>query len=398
MTHSRTALLAALLAAALAAPSALAQPSPRANRPDNAQPEPKVFAPGKQSGTVTLKFPGGTVRDYVEMVRKNAVDVVVNVSFTDSVDQLEMPAIEFTGVFVGTALDAVSKMVAPHAEQFVHVNQLRGGSGITGETLYILGLESNGPGATPPRKMIVLSLNNLIGSPWAPRGSEEGAIPAATILTAIETAARAAPGDGVAPDIRYHKESGMLLVQGTRNQLEVVQQVFSHFQDDVSSRHVDTVTVLKPESIPLAHAPAPIVIDALRAVYPAEPAATNAAKFSVDPKTNAVVVSGTAAQVCGVKAIIAFLDRQSSPLSNTEQLKGEAAKAQDEARMMSREMARYESAVESLRREVDQRSAMTKKLEDEARMWRERTQELEMAVNRYKEQSNKGEGKTAPPK
>jgi type II secretory pathway component GspD/PulD (secretin) len=180
--------------------------------------------------------------------------------------------------------------------------------------------------------------------------------------------------------------------------LEVVQQVFSHFQDDVSSRHVDTVTVLKPESIPLAHAPAPVVIDALRAVYPAEPAATNAAKFSVDPKTNAVVVSGTAAQVCGVKAIIAFLDRQSSPLSNTEQLKGEAAKAQDEARMMSREMAKYESAVESLRRELEQRSVMSKELEEETRAGRERVRDLESLVSQYRAQLGIAENNASRPK
>jgi len=345
MTRQKLSLCpAALVSLLLSASLAVAQPAPGRGRPDNAQPDPKAYSPAKQGGTVTLKFPGGTVREYVDMVRKNAVDVYVNVSFTDSVEKLEMPSIEFTGVFVGTALEAVTQMVAPHAEQTVKVRELRGGSGIPGETLYILGLVSNNPlGTTPGPKMVVFSLNDLIGPAWIAHQPNDGTIAAETILTAVETAARTAQAEAPPPDIRFHKESGMLLLRGSREQLEAAHEVFAHLHDDINSRRIMENSQRQAER-------------------------QNETSHS------------------------AMQQLQAEVAQRSEQ----AQKAESDARTLSREIAKHEAAVEMLRHELDKRSEEMAKLAEDRRHAQDRIAELERIVDQYKAQY--GDHKGNPPK
>jgi hypothetical protein len=190
-----------------------------------------VFAAAPPS--FTLSFEGGTVKAYVDLIAKQGD---VNVVIDREVGESKMPALELKNVFAETALQLVPQLATPSVE----------GATISFDVLadapspvYVLKLRARAPTtravgmpmpvmAQPPRpepELLVLSLNELI-RPTLPAGEAAEPVRAETILTAIDAALGMPGGEGVRPPtIKFHQESGLLLVRGSIDQLSIAQQI-----------------------------------------------------------------------------------------------------------------------------------------------------------------------------
>lgn len=201
--------LAALTLCLAPAPLLLAQP----DQPPGGAPSPR-FA--EVNPPITLDFPGGTLGQFVEAIRKAAAatvpDAAVNVVFTDpALAGFPVPRVQLRHVSVEAALGAAT---------------YRDRTGSAGPVLDRVGTRT--PSANAPVYVItsapesrqraarveIFDIRDLARS----RPQLDG------ILTAIDTALRM-EGAGPPPEVKFHEDSGLLITRATPEQLDSVRQV-----------------------------------------------------------------------------------------------------------------------------------------------------------------------------
>lgn len=179
--------------------------------------------------TVSVVFQGGSMDAFVETLRKSQprANIVLAVAARDAL----VPSMELKDAGIQQALEAAC--MAADAEAPVHVAEFKG----NGEPVFSIvsaprtrqsgGRRSSSGGGDDAYR--VLSLNELtkerlFGVP--PMKVE-------TVLSALDMAL----GQSEGPDarIRFHEESGILIVHGTSAQVQMVDQVLSQLSQDLQA-------------------------------------------------------------------------------------------------------------------------------------------------------------------
>jgi hypothetical protein len=172
---------------------------------------------------VTLKFAGGTMGEFVTMLRQ--LEPKANVMVAAAAADATLPALDLRGAGLGQVLESACAVAESHRE--IRVKESRG----PGESVYAITARvlppSQDPFAARAQRTQVFSLARLI------EGKDGTALSAATVLSAIETAVG---GPELLTALRYHKESGALFVRGTEEQLGVVSELLVQLDRDAESR------------------------------------------------------------------------------------------------------------------------------------------------------------------
>lgn len=162
-----------------------------------------------QSEPFTFSFPGGTLKDYVDLVKEKSPNI--QILLAPEIEGLKVGAAEFKRVSASALLQMVPQLVHGHVE--LQTSGL-GGGGFAGHDNVIWQI------SPPPYITQVFSvLNVLTGKPV------EDAMK--SLVSAIE--ATSAIGSNSTPEvkIKLHADTGLLLVAGTQEQIRIVQQVVS---------------------------------------------------------------------------------------------------------------------------------------------------------------------------
>lgn len=194
-----------------------------------------------QQRTFGVSFDGGSIREYVAALRKAAGDIPVNVLISGDEEALELPEIVLEKVTVENAINALN---------FVRTDECVVGVNSTGhgeEEVFAVYVESRRPrGRTggpiikeepaQPTSFEVFSLAQLLESP----ADEEGGPTAdtTTLLTAIDTALEMA-GAGGSTDIKFHPDSGLLIIKGDERETKLVGRLINEVYNDVTRRRVE---------------------------------------------------------------------------------------------------------------------------------------------------------------
>jgi hypothetical protein len=142
------------------------------------------------------------------------------------------------GVSVDQALECACALAEGPVD--VGVKEFRG----DGETVYTILARSKarvtaGPDPEEPSQR-VFTLNHLT----MPRaGSAVQPLKVESILSAVELATA---GEGQPPTIRYHQDSGVLLVRGTRTQVDQASEVIQVLSKDLDNREKRSVEEARP--------------------------------------------------------------------------------------------------------------------------------------------------------
>lgn len=201
------------------------------------QPRPVQAADwGKVQGpVVSLDFPGGTLREYVGAVQRAAGKDTVNVLLPAEAADLPLPPISMKDVSARTALEAVQwafPQMGPHRVDVTPFGSPESGSPTFAVAYMAMGDRGPVPPSQParPRDVEVFSIRELI----EPAEGGDG-VPVETLLTSIE-AALSLKDVGVAPDLKFHEDSGLLIVRGTGEQIGTVKSLLREIRGDVQQR------------------------------------------------------------------------------------------------------------------------------------------------------------------
>jgi len=212
-----------LTALLLLIPMAMTSASAVAQATTQSQPRRAAKAPV----TVSLEFPGGTIAEFVAAVRggQPKANIVLSTKARDA----KVPPMVLKSAGLEQALEGAC--MAAEADYDVRVKEFRG----AGEPVYsIVAQQRHNPGVVQGAGYTdvtqrVFSVNSLI----AERMSGMEPLRITTILSAIELAMS---DEKKPPRIRFHEDSGLLLVRGTHGQTSVVEQALSTLNRDLMER------------------------------------------------------------------------------------------------------------------------------------------------------------------
>lgn len=220
-----------------------AAPAPKPSAFPAAAPAPTRPAPPAADGaaSVSLAFTGGTLAEFCDQLR--SLEFRPNIVVAPLAADAKLPAMQLRGANLEAALSAACAVAV--SEVWIGLKGFHG----RGESVFTILAEppqgkapaapaaeaSGGVRAAPPRGAVtrVFSLNSLLA------GWEGVALPVETILTALEVAldAEHAQEQGLAPassaTLRFHKDSGLLIVRGSSEQLALATEALECLKADL---------------------------------------------------------------------------------------------------------------------------------------------------------------------
>ena len=233
--RSATWIAAATLSAFALVPCARAQRDPKAAPAAQPAVEQAVddrvpsAPPAQQVQTVTLNFKGGTLAQYVVAVRAAGKDI--NVVVSEHADEVNVPPVALIDAPVESALKAVAELQRDDVR--VKIDTLRAGGGAPVHVVSVWQDRARQPGEVSRGRepeVTVHALRSLTDS-----------IPANTILTAVEQGLSMGPHEsakGQLPkaELRYHEDSGLLVVRGTPDQVNLVAMILATLRSDAAPK------------------------------------------------------------------------------------------------------------------------------------------------------------------
>lgn len=190
----------------------------------NPTPTPRAKQPAI---TVSVTFAGGTLGQFVDLLRHQEpkANILVAPAALDAV----LPRLELNGAGLEQALEAACSVA--DSAWLVRVKEFAG----EGAPVFSILVAERQPsarstGAPPTGRTAVYSLAQLTGDTGL-----GVAIPVETVLSAIEAAT-----DGKLT-LRFHRDSGLLIVRGADEQIVVAREVLSELENDVKQKRSEVL-------------------------------------------------------------------------------------------------------------------------------------------------------------
>ncbi len=207
-----------------------------ASPPSLAQSDPGSSGAGANSESLSVQFPGGTLREYVNALNA-ATETPLNIILQNEAADLPVPPIELRSVAVGTALEVA---VPDRSEVFMAddgsqgrltqtIRQINSDSRFAPAYIINVVRQTRRPGVNsassqPSTSIEVFSLAEIV--------RDESEIESA--LHAVDIALGLSPSSNKA-ELKYHEETGLLIVSGTKAQIKSINKVIVRLSDAAES-------------------------------------------------------------------------------------------------------------------------------------------------------------------
>lgn len=225
------------------------------SQPLAAQPEPAAV-PTRQTGAqmaaartpdtsplITLRFPGGTLPEYVQAVKLASDGDPINVVIRGEAGDVRVPQVFLERVSARSALELVTGTYLTDDLAINVILSIPGSSpgGFTGpgEPIYLLEVRrdiirrSSMAGRPMPSETLVVSIRDLILP--LPGEPPELAVAREAVLTAVEAALTTAAGEAD-PSVRFHEDTGLVILHAPPDALSAAQGAINAISADLSRR------------------------------------------------------------------------------------------------------------------------------------------------------------------
>ncbi len=240
MRLNRT-IVGVLAAGMLLGSPALAQPvgrqMPRVRTPDDPPPT-----------LISVDFNGGTLAQFVTAIKSQSKEPV-NILPQGDAAKIPVEAVQLRDVDVETALRAaletklINQETMPDGMQRkLYLETIRGDA--PSKPAFVVGFQTGGARATVPQAPGMSPGNDSVTAVYSIQrlvhnDDKDGmtTLPETVVLSAIDTGLKLASVEGVEkPELQYHKDSGLLLVRGRRDDVSVVEEVLRKLVSDQDRR------------------------------------------------------------------------------------------------------------------------------------------------------------------
>jgi len=223
------------LALALCAGLCHAQPAPTpqpalphatpAATPPTPAPRPQLATP--QDDRISLNFPGGTLADYIQVLNTAPGIKHLNIILNNGAEKAQVPPVALTGVSPMVALQVLEEIASISGGIVISSFGGEGSSG--GETVWVVSARERPRRPEEFLKTSVFSLGIIADAPAQAdetKAAQERQL--TTLLSAVEAALSVSTG--TPPQLKFHRESGLLIVRGTEDDEQVVRNVISELR------------------------------------------------------------------------------------------------------------------------------------------------------------------------
>jgi len=191
---------------------------------------------------VSVNFPGGTIGQYVEALRKASTGGTANIVVSDRSSKVPISAISLKGVDIGVAVSAIPAAYSGargvwHIEPVLPNGMPRMGNYDPASVTYSVDFETVSDFQTGELKVEAFSLGRLLN----PAGSAKPESNPEVVLTAIEAGLHLLIGNtDRQPELKFHPDSSLLFVRGTSDEVLLVKSIISRMTEEAVRRQAIT--------------------------------------------------------------------------------------------------------------------------------------------------------------
>lgn len=295
-------------------------------------------SPFQSSGVaiISINFRGGTLAEYVAAVREAAGPDGTNVLFSQEAGSVSVPPVQLQSVSVRIALEVLEDVLLPSDVG----RSLTVATHTDGEAAPVYSIQ--GAGGHQPSLTItnVLSLNSICKPIWLNSTGSEIFLSQDTALSAVETAVNLGSRGASAAEVRFHADSGLLMIVGTPDQVRTAELVLDQLRSDVRERRQSAPAQMTQQQFQPLSISATKLAQAMRDAFPST--GEGSPTLSVDGER--VTVTGPQPMVEAARAVARLVDRVST---------ADPHLVEAEIRMMS-----MENELQRLRHELSARDIM----------------------------------------
>ena len=198
-------------------------------------------------GTITVEFAGGTVAEYIAALKEANKPLPLNVVLSEGAATERLTAISLRQVSLAAAVQAIpaASSSGVNSWQIMRLMDALPGEDAVNDSKDTAPVYQvyRMPGQQRPRGGVILevfSVQKIVGRAASPEEAEKRI---AAVLMAAETALRMDEHRATAPEMKFHKESGLLIVRGEQADVMAVKDVIERMSDD-SGRQADLAAQL----------------------------------------------------------------------------------------------------------------------------------------------------------
>lgn len=198
---------------------------------------------------LTINFPGGTVGDYINQLKAAAGKQPANIVTSRAATEVQIGPISLREVSLYTALSAIATAAGRDTIWSVQTLVSPTTKAIEG---YAIEFEQRNKVAQPrlysPSDVgiQVISLRDITEPiPGDPPGVPLTK-PAEVVLTAVRAALDLTDDHAAPPEMKYHEDSGLLIIRGNGDQMGAVTQTLQQMRDDIRRRRDAARLAIQP--------------------------------------------------------------------------------------------------------------------------------------------------------
>ncbi len=245
--------------ALLATAQPTTRPSEKTPAPSQAKSQPQPETPPPEWGDarantgplITVEFPGGTVANFIEALRQAASPDPVNAVVSDTASRVVLAPVRLRKVALETAIQSIETAAGDIGSWRISRVRLerRDRDPLVGESpVFSVLFEPKRSSAARSADLVekpmiqVYSLRDVTDpKPGDPPGVTLVLKPE-TVLTAIKSGIELASAESTPTvEIKYHQDSGLLIVRGSPEQTGLVQSTLNALEGDVRMRRASAV-------------------------------------------------------------------------------------------------------------------------------------------------------------